>query len=423
MDLLNKVDTPPLSVGEFLTLAQRAIEGHLPTRWITGEVSNFFCATSGHWYFTLRDGQAQVDCVMMARQNVLLQPALADGQAVEVMAQASLYAPRGRFQLRVRFVRRTGVGRLHLLFVQRKTAWAKLGWFNADTKQKLPAWPTTVGVVGSATGAAVRDVLRALRTRMPSIHVIVYPAPAQGVTAAEKIAEAIAEANRRNECQTLIVCRGGGGLEDLWAYNEESVVRAIVRSRLPVVSGIGHEIDETLADWAADVRASTPTAAAMLAAPDGGALREQWQAATRHFCRDGRRLLEQHAQKLDWAAAALSRPAIVPHLQNKLQMLIHKLRRPQLPAHQLADIAGRLPRAAMQHWQKDDFRVRRAAAVLSAHHPQKNLSRGYSIVKNAAGKIITDGGNMQAGDEIKVVFARGGASATVQQSHGSGKVN
>lgn len=421
MDLLDKVDNSSLSVGEFLAIAQQAVEDHLPARWISGEVANFVRAASGHWYFSLRDEQAQVDCVMMARQNVLVQPALADGEAIAVMAQASVYVPRGRFQLRVRFVRRSGAGRLYQLLAKHRGEWAARGWFAATAKKTLPAWPHTIGIVGSLKGAAVRDVLRTLKVRMPSLHVIIYPAPAQGAAAAEKIAAAIQTANSRAECETLIVCRGGGGIEDLWAFNEEAVVAAIVNSRLPVVCGIGHELDETLADLAADMRAPTPTGAAMLASPDRHALQKRLQISTRSFYRAAARTLEEHTQKLDWAAATLHNPAMFVRLQQKLQTVTHKLRRPQLPAPQLQNAAGRLSRAAAQCWQKKDFQVQQAFAVLAAHHPQKILSRGYSIVKNAAGNIITDGGAVAAGDKINMVFAQGGASAKILQATGGKK--
>ena len=405
MDLLTKSENTSLSVGVFLAAARRTVENEFPARWIAGEVANFTRAASGHWYFVLRDSDAQVDCVMLKRYNGLLPAPPAEGDAVEILAQASIYPPRGRFQLLARFLRHTGDGQLHQLYARRKREWDARGWFSSAAKKSPPVSPHVIGVVGSTAGAAVRDVLRTLKMRMPSISVVVYPAPAQGADAAAKIAAAIRIANRRSECETILVVRGGGGIEDLWAYNEEETVAAIVESRLPVITGIGHEIDETLADLAADVRAPTPTGAAVLAAPDVRELRGVLRVAAENFRRAAVRDFRDRGQRLDWAAAALSRPSAL--LQSKIAAL--------------QNAATRFVAAAARRTENADSRLNRAAAVLRACDPKHTLARGYSIVRDSAGAIVADGGALRGGDELNLTFALGDARAIVRDSTGAKK--
>lgn len=443
MDLWAKSENQLLSVGDFVAAARRAVEDNLPACWIAGEVANFTRAASGHWYFVLRDSEGQADCVMLRQYNSLLSAPLQNGSAVEVLARASIYAPRGRFQLMARFVRQTGAGRLYELFMRRKQEWAARGWFDSARKKPLPFWPETVGVVGSVTGAAVRDVLRTLKTRMPSVHVVVYPAPAQGADAPAKIAAAIQTANRRAECGVLIVCRGGGGMEDLQAYNEEETVAAIVASRLPVITGIGHEIDETLADLAADARAPTPTGAAVLSAPDKSEIGEKLRAAAEGFCRAASRATGDKVQRLDWAAAALARPsanlaekgavlrqsaaqfsaaANAAHADIRLRFhsAVSRIPKPRLAekAESLRNQAARFSPAAKHNLQTAEFRLRRAAALVAACAPKRTLARGYSIARDAAGNIVADGGALRAGDGLHLQFAQGGAEASVRRAFG-----
>ena len=443
MDLWNNSDKKSVSVGDFIAAARRTVEEHHPPRWISGEVANFTRAASGHWYFVLRDNAGQADCVMLRKFNALAAAPPKNGDAVEILARASIYEPRGRFQLLARFVRRSGLGRFYEIYLRRKSEWAARGWFAAENKKTPPFWPETVGVVGSAEGAAVRDVLRALKTRMPSVNIILYPAPAQGEGAAEKIAAAVQTANRRGECQTLVVCRGGGGMEDLWAYNEEPVVRAVFESRLPVITGIGHEIDETLADLAADIRAPTPTGAAAFAAPDKKELAETLRIAAESFCRAGARAAADKAQRLDWAASSLARPSEQWRQKQtrlayaaaqfsaaaagghaaflmRLNTAAARLRRPQFAEKfgALGALSARIPAAARQTARLAELRLRRAAGIIGACNPQNTLARGYGIIRDAAGKTITDGGALKPGDELRVQFARGGALAEVRRGFG-----
>lgn len=303
-------DTPDnaVPIGEFVADARRHLEQTLPPLWVGGEIAGFTAAASGHWYFVLRDENGQADCVMLARDNRAVSAAARpkDGDHIALFGRPTLYAPRGRFQLQAKFIRAAGAGRLYAEFVRRKREWAERGWF--ANARPLPLLPDCVGVVSSLAGAALRDVLRTLGRRAPGVAVVVYPAPAQGEGAAEKIGAAVRIAGRRAECDVLVVCRGGGGMEDLWAYNEEAVVAAVYESPLPVVTGIGHEIDETLADFAADHRAATPTAAAVAAVPDAAELLRQNSERARRLRHLAEGRLDEAGQRLDWAAKLLAPP-------------------------------------------------------------------------------------------------------------------
>ncbi|HKL78459.1 MAG TPA: exodeoxyribonuclease VII large subunit, partial [Gammaproteobacteria bacterium] len=261
-------DLPVYTVSRLNHEARGLLESGFPLLWIEGELSNLSRPSSGHMYFTLKDEQAQVRCAMFRGRNRLLRFKPADGTKVLIRAQVSLYVARGEFQLIVEHMEEAGEGALQRAFEELKRKLAAEGLFADELKRPLPTFPRQVGVITSATGAAVRDVLTTLRRRFPALPVVVYPVPVQGQAAAPAIAEALATANRRAECDVLILTRGGGSLEDLWSFNEPEVARAIRTSDLPVVVGVGHEVDVTIADFAADVRAPTPSAAAELVVPD-----------------------------------------------------------------------------------------------------------------------------------------------------------
>ncbi len=424
-----------VAVGEFVASARTVVEGSFAPLWLAGEVANFTRAASGHWYFVLRDELGQADCVMLARQNALAGGAPREGAAVEVFAQPTIYPPRGRFQLAVRFLRATGAGRLHQLFVARKREWAARGWFDSSRKRGLPFLPERVGVVGSRSGAAVRDVFACLARRLPSARAVLFPAPAQGADAAEKIAAALAEADGGG-CDVLILCRGGGGIEDLWAFNEEEVVAAVVRCKTPVVTGIGHEIDETLADFAADARAATPTAAAELAAPDGKELLRQTEKLAKSIRAALSRRTSDESQRLDIAARRLRRAlaaktesagdlrwrgeklrdAAARRLQIAAEGLrARKLRPPNvaLYAAEFSRIGGGLSRAAFAEIARARQSGDSVAAAFSALNPQRTLQRGYSITTAENGKAVTDATTLASGETLKIQFARGQARATV----------
>ena len=247
---------PVIPVSLLVSSARLLIERHLALAWISGEVSNFSRAASGHAYFLLKDAQAQVRCVLFRHKAQLLGFALEDGMQVEVRATPTIYEARGEFQLNVETVRRSGVGALYERFARLKARLEAAGWFSPERKRALPRFPRAVGIVTSLRAAALSDVLTTLARRTPSVSVILYPASVQGGSAAAEVVAAIAAANARAEVDVLIVCRGGGSIEDLWVFNEESVARAVFDSRIPIISGIGHETDFTICDFVADVRAA-----------------------------------------------------------------------------------------------------------------------------------------------------------------------
>ncbi len=282
-----------LPVSLLVSSARLILERHLGLCWVSGEISNFTRAASGHCYFNLKDDQAQVRCVFFRHKAQHAGFALKDGLQVEVRATPSIYEARGEFQLNVEVVRLAGVGALYERFARLKARLEAAGWFAEERKRPLPAHPRAVGIVTSLRAAALRDVLTTLRRRWPALPVIIYPAGVQGASAAPELAAAIRTANARAEVDVLIVCRGGGSIEDLWPFNEEIVAQAIFDSALPVVSGVGHETDFTICDFVADVRAPTPTAAAELVSPDGDALRRalgtqcaRWRANVYRGARD-----------------------------------------------------------------------------------------------------------------------------------------
>src|SRR5687767_10645207 len=298
-----------LSVAELLRSVRDTLERRFPLAWVGGELSNLSRAPSGHLYFTLKDASAQVDCVMFRSRAAALDWEPREGMRVEARALPTLYEPRGRFQLTVEGMRLAGLGPLYERFLRLKERLAAEGLFEAKLKRELPPFPGRIGVVTSLAAAALRDVLTTLGRRNPAIPVIVYPVPVQGEGAAARIASMLARANRRAECDVLLLVRGGGSIEDLWQFNEEAVARAIRASRIPVVTGVGHETDFTIADFAADRRAPTPTAAAELASAPRAELLARLAECGRCLSRDTRRHLEYAMQAVDALAKRLLHPA------------------------------------------------------------------------------------------------------------------
>lgn len=262
------------SVTDLNRAARLLLESGLTSLWVEGELSNFARPSSGHWYFSLKDAQAQVRCAMFRQRNQLVGFVPREGVQVLVRARVTLYEPRGDYQLQVEHLEEAGLGALQRAFDELKKRLAAEGLFAAEGKRPLPYAPQRIGVITSPTGAALRDILHILARRFPAAEVIVYPVPVQGEAAPAAIVRALQLANLRAECQVLIIARGGGSLEDLRAFNDERVARAIAASELPIVSGVGHETDFTIADFAADARAPTPSGAAQLVSPD----QQEWRA-------------------------------------------------------------------------------------------------------------------------------------------------
>src|SRR5262245_59951081 len=291
-----------LSVTELLRSVRDTLERRFPLAWVRGELSNLSRAPSGHCYFTLKVGTAQVDCVMFRSRAATLDWEPREGMQVEVRALPTLYEPRGRFQLTVEGMRRAGLGPLYERFLRLKEKLGAEGLFDERLKRELPPFPRAIGVITSLAAAALRDVLTTLARRNPAIEVIVYPVPVQGDGAAERIATMLKRAARRAECDVLLLVRGGGSIEDLWPFNEEAVARAIRACPIPVVAGVGHETDFTIADFAADRRAPTPTAAAELASDSRARLLGRVAECGRCVSREVRRRLGYGAQGDDGPA-------------------------------------------------------------------------------------------------------------------------
>ena len=410
-----------LRVVELNFAIKQLLESNVPLLWVRGEISNLVKAASGHFYFSLKDDQAQVRCVMFRHKNQLLSNSLANGQQVEVLAAVTLYEQRGDFQLTVEQLRPAGLGMLYEQFAQLKLRLESEGLFAAVRKRALPAFPKRIGIVTSLQAAALRDVLTTLRLRLPKVPVVLYPTPVQGTGSAEKIAAALRLANRRAECDVLILCRGGGSIEDLWAFNEEIVARAIAASDIPLVSGVGHETDFTIADFVADERAPTPTAAAQRVVPDRHALLGSLRDTAQHLQRAQRNRLQNAMQALDY-------------LQRRL---VHPAQQLQRQAQQLDQLQQRMQRAFIyrrqqQHWQWQSLAQRLVKAMRTtqaqrperleslAQHlimldPQRVLARGYSMVQDAGGGVVSDAGKLAVGAELRITFARGWALAKVKE--------
>ncbi len=431
---------PVLSVSELNRMARRALEAQLPLLWVEGEVSNFTRAASGHWYFAIKDAGAQVRCVMFRGRNQFVDFTPANGDHVEVRALPSLYEARGEFQLGVEQMRRAGAGRLYEAYLALKAKLETEGLFDPAKKRPLPAFPRRLGIVTSPQAAALHDVLTALARRMPGLAVVVYPTPVQGAGAGTLIAAAIRAAGARAECDVLLVCRGGGSLEDLWAFNDEAVVRAIAGSPIPVVSGIGHETDFTLADFAADLRAPTPTAAAELASPLRAdlarALERHAQRLRQHFERRlhaGMQQLDQLARRLVHPAERLHRrrddlaqyarrlagsqrlrlaqeTARLEALRRRLVSPVHLLRR---DAIQLDALAMRRRRAMASALAQRQLDLARYAKSLSHLNPDNVLARGYGIVQRPDGRVVRDAATLARGDALDLRFQHGRARVEV----------
>lgn len=434
-----------VGVAELNRLAKEIVETNLPLMWISGEISNFVRAASGHCYFSLKDAQAQVRCVMFRHKIQLQEWKPENGMQVEVRAYPSFYEARGEFQLNVENMRRSGLGALYAAFEKLKARLQGEGLFDETARRPLPRFPRAIGVVTSLKAAALRDVLTTLRRRMPAIPVVIYPTAVQGEGAGREIAAAIATADARAECDVLIVCRGGGSIEDLWAFNEEVVARAIHACTLPVVSGVGHETDFTIADFVADLRAPTPTAAAQLVSPHRDELIEALGHLAQRLRRVAERDIERRMQHLDGLARSLVHPgerihAQVAHLGHhagrlrsafgrladerrwQLRAVSQSLRalRPDAVAMQETNsiLARRLRRAGAGNLQSAQAELRRLAAQLASLNPGAVLERGYSIARTADGSVVRNAARLKPAEELHLTFAQGSARARVSSADG-----
>ena len=392
-----------VTVSQLLRNVRDTLERRFPLMWVRGELSNLSRAPSGHCYFTLKDDGAQVDCVMFRSRMAALDWEVRNGAQVEVRALASLYEPRGRFQLTVEAMRQAGLGPLYERFMRLKSRLEQEGLFDAAVKRALPQHPRCIGVITSLAAAALRDVLTTLARRNPAIAVIVYPAPVQGEGAADRLAAMLSRAGARAECDVLLLVRGGGSLEDLWQFNEESLARAIRACPIPVVVGVGHETDFTIADFAADRRAPTPTAAAELASPSRAELAARLADCARRLAREMRRRLEYATQAVDACTGRLVHPA------------------ERLRSHQqfLAQLSARLGFSFLHAVHACEARLARLSAALGSMDPQAVLARGYSITYSHSGEVLRDSARARPGERLRTALARGEVHSEVCKDTGS----
>tara|TARA_B100000686_G_scaffold329248_1_gene390202 strand:+ start:10264 stop:11616 length:1353 start_codon:yes stop_codon:yes gene_type:complete len=429
-----------LTVSELNHTAKDLLENTLSILWINGEISNLKQYDSGHWYFSLKDNNAQVRCVFFSYKNKLLNWKPEDGMEVEVRALVTLYKTRGDFQLNIDTIRLAGKGNLFKEFELLKIKLEKEGLFEPIHKKSLPIFPKQIGIITSSSGAALRDVLSTLRDRMPSIPIIIYPTQVQGNGASKKIVESIQTAENRNECDALILCRGGGSIEDLWSFNEETVARAIASCSIPIICGIGHETDFTIADFIADVRAPTPTGAAHLISPNKKELLQRIKSINKNILRIIQGLLENHMQHIDMLSHRIKHPDEHIHLQfihlqqlndkftntwlryfeNHLWSLREinqrvKLTKPDITSltTKLRELDQRLCQAIANYFDTLMGSLERQQAHLTLLNPESILDRGYSIIYDKDNEILRKNNQINVGDTIQVTFAKGWSKAKI----------
>jgi exodeoxyribonuclease VII large subunit len=424
--------------------ARLLLERGLGSLWLEGEISNLSRPGSGHWYFSLKDAAAQVRCAMFRQRNLLVRFPVRDGAQVLARGRVSLYEPRGEFQVVIDHLEEAGEGLLRRRVEELKQKLAAEGLFDTHLKQPLPVLPRRIGVITSPTGAALRDILHILRRRFPAIPVLVYPVAVQGAAAPREIEQALQLAGQRRDCDVLIVARGGGSLEDLWAFNEEAVARAMFACPIPIVSGVGHEVDFTIADLVADERAPTPSGAAERVVPDRAEWLRTVGAANRRLALAMRRRLTAQRQALQLREQRLARshPGAVlrqhaqrlDELEGRLRLALRvRLQRDRAradaartlllrasPALRVAALRLRLDAArrglasgARGHAADARQRFELAARTLHAVSPLATLDRGYAIVTAPDGAVLREAASLRPGDRVTARLAHGGFSAQV----------
>lgn len=435
-----------ISVSQLNRQVKNLLERGIARIWVEGEISNLARPASGHLYFSLKDDNAQIRAAFFRQRQRGPTLGLKNGDQVLAFGRVSLYEPRGDYQLIVEQVEPAGEGALKREFDKLKRKLQAEGLFDDSRKQALPGLPQRIGVITSPSGAAIRDIITVLRRRFPSIPVIVYPAAVQGDAAPGELMSALADAERRKECDVLIIGRGGGSLEDLWAFNNEQLARAIADCPIPIVSAVGHEVDFTIADFVADVRAPTPSGAAEIVVPD----REDWLRAITQFAtriaRLGRRMIEDQAQTLDWLGRRLmsASPVVAVRMQRsrlreqsgrlaaamrsnlferraQLQTLASGMLR-QSPAVRIERLHGRhqaamqrLATAARKNIANVGHRYELAARSLHSVSPLATLDRGYAIVSDAeTGRVLTNAAEARPGADIRAKLHRGEVLATIK---------
>lgn len=437
-------DRDLLTVSQLNRRAKQLLETHMPLLWVEGELSNVSQPSSGHWYFTLKDDQAQVRCAMFRNRNMLVRFMPQQGQQVILRARVSLYEGRGDYQLIAEHMEEAGSGALQRAFDELKIKLAAEGLFDEAFKQPLPALPRHIAVITSPTGAAIRDILSVLKRRFPAIPVTVIPVAVQGKESAPQIVRAIELANRARLFDVVILARGGGSLEDLWPFNEETVARAIFASELPIVSAVGHEVDFSIADFVADLRAPTPSAAAELLTPNAEdwletfvgyevlleqAIKRQLQTArqTLYWLRTRLRhpgeRLQQQAQRLDGLELRLVRAVDrqLLHYHTRLNTLVLR-QKPLQPSlrlqrlnQQLAQAYKSLLKNTQRHVQTQQQRLGEAVRLLQTVSPLNTLQRGYAIMTDEQQRVITSSTQLTPGDTVNTRLAQGELHCRVEK--------
>lgn len=443
-----------LSVGELTRRITSLLEVEIGMVWVEGEVSNLRRQSSGHSYFTLKDEESQLSCVLFARSASGQKVPLRDGLQVRLYGQITVYRHRGQYQLMVRLVQAQGEGMLQARFEELKRRLADEGLFDQERKRALPRFPRRIGVVTSPTGAAIHDFLHVLHRRNPGLRVVISPVRVQGKGAAAEIAAAITElsdgeggSREIGSVDVIVVTRGGGSLEDLWEFNEEVVARAIASSGVPVVSAVGHEIDFSIADLVADLRAPTPSAAAELLAADGSELLERCRSLVGRIAREAHALLDRHGDQQDRLAASvlfreplrrleearMGSDRLEEILSGNMDLRVERLRAKlstysaQLaaahPGQQLSRVtqrittlAAQLGVQAMRRLERDQGRLERTQAALSALDPKATLARGFSITRDLKGRVITSASQVKPGELIRTQLADSEISSEVRES-------
>ena len=393
----NSAEIKIFSITEINKLVKELLQDNFPSIWVKGELSNFIEASSGHWYFTLKDNGAQVRCTMFKGRNSLVKWIPKNGDLIEAQCKIGLYEQRGDYQLNISSLQQAGLGRLFEEFNKLKQKLDSEGLFNQEQKKLLPAYPNCIGVVTSPDAAVLRDVITTLKRRNKSLRIIIYPTPVQGKTAPQGIIEALRLANQRDEADVLILCRGGGSIEDLWSFNDESVVREIYSSSLPIISAVGHQTDITISDFVADLRAPTPTAAAEIISTSYEELLGNLEYFKINLSNIIQNKIEQLNQRIDLLEKGLVSPIQKIASQNDL----------------IQALTNRIQITMRLRLEKYQEQIKSYKQNLSHLNPNEILSRGYSIILNQNKKIINNTSAVSVSDKIKIKFHKGDAEANI----------
>ena len=399
---MSEISREILSVGDLNRAIAASLEDRFDTVWVSGEISNFKAYDSGHWYFSLKDEEGQIRCVMFRGRNGQVGFMPQSGDLVEVSASLGMYVPRGDIQLTIQTLHRAGMGGLYEAFLKLKAKLAKEGLFDEERKREIPTHPKSIGIITSPQAAALKDVLSTLARRAPHIPIVIYPTLVQGPDAPAGIISALKAAQKENAVDVILLVRGGGSIEDLWAFNDEQLAYAIADSAIPVVSGVGHETDFTIADFVADLRAPTPTGAAELAAPRRDQMLQELDAIMQALLQRIKQRIEREAQTLDQLALRLS----------------HALPNPDRMREQIQGWQQRLNQAwvvRMQNWQRSQSHFQ---AQLEMLNPQRTLERGYAVILSKTDNqlhAVRNPADLKANDAYQIRLAEGGAEVQISK--------